>query len=151
MLIIRGLKTVTLKEVKNNKVHEASKLTESFGSNRRFEFGGDHDMENIIGACVLGIIAIICFIFSYLQFNEKGFLFNNAYIYASKQERETMDKKPHYKQSGIVFALIGIIFLINAIDMILQTSWLFYLVIGIVIVAIAYAIISSVMIEKRHK
>lgn len=108
-------------------------------------------MENIIGACVLGIIAIICFIFSYLQFNEKGFLFNNAYIYASKQERETMDKKPHYKQSGIVFALIGIIFLINAIDMILQTSWVFYLVIGIVIVAIAYAIISSVMIEKRHK
>lgn len=108
-------------------------------------------MEKIVGAIVLGVIATICFIFSYRQFNEKGFLFNNAYIYASKQERETMDKKPHYKQSGIVFVLIGIVFLINAIDLILQTGWLFYLVIGIVIAAIVYAIVSSVMIEKRKK
>ena len=106
-------------------------------------------MGNIIGAIILGIISIVCFVLSYLQFNEKGFLFNNAYIYASRQERETMDKKPYFKQSGIVFALIGIIFLINAIDMILQTGWLFYLVIGIAIVAIVYAIVSSVVIEKR--
>lgn len=77
-------------------------------------------MGNIVGAIVLGVIAIICFVFSYLQFNEKGFLFNNAYIYASKQERKNMDKKPYYKQSGIVFLLIGIIFLINIIDIILH-------------------------------
>ena len=108
-------------------------------------------MGNIIAMIVLSVIAIVCFIFSYLQFHQKGFLFNNAYIYASKQERKTMDKKPYYKQSGIVFVLIGIIFLIDAIDIILQTGWLFYLVIGVAIVAIAYAIISSVMIEKRKK
>ena len=71
-------------------------------------------MGNIIGAITLGIVAVVCFIFSYLQFNEKGFLFNNAYIYASKEERKVMDKKPHYKQSGIVFLMIGIIFTINA-------------------------------------
>lgn len=108
-------------------------------------------MGNMIGAIVLGVIAVICFIFSHLQFHEKGFLFNNAYIYASKQERKTMDKKPHYKQSGTVFAFIGIIFLINAIDFILQTGWLSYLVIGVAIVAIVYAIVSSVVIEKRKK
>ena len=106
-------------------------------------------MGNIIGAIALGVIAVLCFVFSYMQFNEKVFLFNNAYIYASKQERETMNKTPHYKQSGVVFLLIGIIFLINAIDMILQTGWLFYLVIGIAIIAIMYAIVSSVMIEKN--
>ena len=106
-------------------------------------------MENIIGAVILGIIAIACFIVSYLQFHEKGFLFNNAYIYASKKERETMNKKPHYKQSGIVFVLIGVAFLINAMQMMFQTSWLFYLAIGVVIIAILYAIVSSVVIEKR--
>ena len=37
-------------------------------------------MGNIIGAITLGIVAVVCFIFSYLQFNEKGFLFNNAYL-----------------------------------------------------------------------
>ena len=108
-------------------------------------------LENIIGAIILGVIAIACFIFSYLQFQEKGFLFNNAYIYASKQERDTMDKKPHYKQSGIVFVFIGIIFLINAIDTILQTGWLNFFVIGIAVIAIVYAIVSSLIIEKRKK
>ena len=106
-------------------------------------------MGNVIGAIILGIVAIVCLIFSYLQFNEKGFLFNNDYIYASKQERETMDKKPHYKQSGIVFLMIGIIFLINAVEMMLETGWLFYLVIVVAIIAIVYAIVSSVVIERK--
>ena len=100
---------------------------------------------------VLTIISIVCFILSCFQFCEKGFLFNNAYIYASKQERKTMNKKPYYKKSGVVFALIGIIFLINAIDIILQTGWLFYLVLGIEILTIVYAVVSSVMIEKKEK
>ena len=72
-------------------------------------------MENIITAIILWMIAISCFIISFLQFKQKGFLFNNAYIYASKKERETMDKKPHYRQSGIVFVLVGMIFLINGV------------------------------------
>ena len=99
----------------------------------------------------MGIMSIACFVLSYLQFNEKGFLFNNAYIYASKQEREVMDKKPHYRQSGIVFLLLGIIFAINAVDVILKTGWLFYIVIVIAVIAIIYAIASSVIIEKNKK
>lgn len=108
-------------------------------------------MVKIIGAIVLGAIAIICFVISILQFKEKGFLFNNAYIGVSKQDRETMNKKPHYKQSGIVFALIGIIFLINTVEIILQTKWLLYLGITVEIAVVVYAIISSIAIEKRKK
>ena len=48
-------------------------------------------MGNIIGAITLGIVAVACFIFSYMQFNGKGFLFNNAYIYASKEERNKVN------------------------------------------------------------
>ena len=108
-------------------------------------------MGSIIGAICLGLIYITCFVYSYLQFHEKGFLFNNAYIYASKKEREAMNKKSHYKQSGMVFLFIGILFLINAIDIILKTDWLFYLVIADVIIAMVYAIVSSIAIEKRQK
>ena len=108
-------------------------------------------MGNIVGAIILGIVAIVCFVVSYLHFNEKGFLFNNAYIYASKQERETMDKKPHYRQSGIVFIMIGIIFLINAVEMIIDTGWLLLGVIVVAIIAVVYAIVSSVLIEKNKK
>jgi len=46
-------------------------------------------MGNIIGPIFLGIMSIACFVLSYLQFNEKGFLFNNAYIYASKQKKKS--------------------------------------------------------------
>ena len=84
-------------------------------------------MGNIMGMIILGMLAILCFAFSYFQFHEKGFLFNNAYIYASKKEREIMDKRPHYKQSGVIFLLLGIVWLINAVDMVLKTEWLFYL------------------------
>ena len=108
-------------------------------------------MGNIIGMIILGLLAILCFVFSYLQFHEKGFLFNNAYIYASKKERKSMDKRPHYKQAGIIFLLLGIIWLINAVDMVLQTGWLFYVFIVIAVITVVYAIISSVIIERRKK
>ena len=108
-------------------------------------------MATIIVAVILGAIAVICFIISYLQFHEKGFLFNNAYIYASKKERETMDKTPHYRQSGIVFALIGLTFLINTLILIIQIRWLFWLVVGIFVIALVYAVVSSVIIEKRKQ
>ncbi len=108
------------------------------------------NVGKIICAVVLGIIAIACFIFSYLQFHERGFLFNNAYIYASKEERDTMDKKPYYKQSGVAFVFIGVIFSIDAI-MVLQVDWFFPFVIIISIIAILYAIVSTVLIERRKK
>ena len=105
-------------------------------------------MGNIIGAVILGIIAISCFVISYLQFREKGFLFNNAYIYASKKEREQMNKKPHYRQSAIVFSLIGFTFLLNALAVLLDANWIFYVVIVVVVIATVYAIVSSVIIGK---
>ena len=108
-------------------------------------------MGNIIGMIILGLLAILSFVFSYLQFHEKGVLFNNAYIYASKKEPEIMDKRPHYKQSGVIFLLLGIIWLINAVDMVLKTEWLFYLFIVVAVITVIYAIISSIIIEKRKK
>ena len=99
-------------------------------------------MKEIVLSCILFLIAIGAFVMSYRSFREKGFLFNNAYIYASKQERETMDKKPHYRQSAIVFLMIGVIFLLNGVSVLLTANWIFILVIAIAIVAIIYAIIS---------
>ena len=62
-----------------------------------------------------------------------------------------MDKKPHYRQSGIVFIMIGMIFLMNAIEMMIKTGWLFYMVIVVAVIAVIYAIVSSVAIERKRK
>ena len=104
-------------------------------------------MKEIIAAVILLIISIGAFVISVCSFKEKGFLFNNAYIYASKQERNNMDKKPHYRQSAIVFLLIGIIFLLNAVEVFLNSGWIFYLVIVTTIITIVYAVASSIKIE----
>ena len=108
-------------------------------------------MKEIILSCIFFLVAIGAFVMSYRSFKEKGFLFNNAYIYASKQERETMDKKPHYRQSAIVFLMIGIIFLLNGVSVLLAANWIFFLVIAIAIVAIVYAIASSIVIERGNR
>lgn len=111
-----------------------------------------------IGQIIAGVIvltlALGAFAISYLQFKEKGCLFNNAYFWASREERKEMDKnmdckKTYYRQSGFVFLLIGLCFLILAI--ILATNWMWlYIVFGVlVIIALVYALISSVQIERR--
>ena len=107
-------------------------------------------MEEIIAASILFAISVFAFIVSIRSFMNKGFLFNNAYIYASKQEREKMNKKPHYRQSAIVFLLLGLIFLLNAISTLLKTNWIFYIVVAVVIITIIYAIVSSITIEKKR-
>lgn len=108
-------------------------------------------MKEIILVCVLLLISAAAFIMSIRSFREKGFLFNNAYIYASRQEREKMDKKPHYKQSAVVFLLIGIIFLLNAVILFWHLKWGFYVVIAVLVFTLIYAIVSSIVIERKMK
>ncbi len=108
-------------------------------------------MKEIITAIILFLISAFAFFMSIRSFNEKGFLFNNAYIYASEQERAKMNKKPHYRQSAIVFLLIGLIFSLNAFAVLFKSNWIFYIAAAIMILALVYAIVSSIVIEKSNK
>lgn len=105
----------------------------------------------IVIAIIFGALAVSCYILAVLQFCGRGFLLNNSYIYASPEEREKMDKKPYYRQSGVVFCFIGTIFAINAVEVMLQTGWLSWVVFGVVAGAIIYAIVSSVLIGRKQK
>lgn len=102
----------------------------------------------------LGIIICIClaataYILSGFQFREKGVLLNNAWLYASEEERSTMDKKPHYRQSGIVFALIGTIFTLDAVWIATGFKWMSYFFILIIAIIIIYAVVSSIRIGLK--
>ena len=100
-------------------------------------------MFEIICAIICGVLSLISLIISIMSFMERGFLFNNAYIWASKQERESMDKKPHYRQSAIVFALFAAVFLFMALDCYFLTDWLWILSGTFSVAAIIYAVVSS--------
>jgi len=108
-------------------------------------------MKKIFIASILLAVSVFLFFMSVRSFMEKGFLFNNAYIYASKQEREKMNKKPHYRQSAIVFLLLGLLFLLIALAELLDAKWIFYVGVAVVIVTLIYAIVSSIVIEKNNK
>ena len=103
----------------------------------------------IIGSAVLAGVSLVCFVLSWRQLHEKGFLFNNAFIFASEKEREYLDKKPYYRQSGVVFLFCGLIFALNAANVFLRTSWLFWAVIVLMAAAMVYAVVSTVRIEKQ--
>ena len=106
-------------------------------------------MEDIVVSSILLAVSLFMFIAGIRSFLEKGFLFNNAYIYASKKERETMDKKPYYRQSAIVFFGIGITFLIIGLAILLNVGWMTYIAGGILLILVVYAVASGIAIEKR--
>ena len=108
-------------------------------------------MKEIIIASILFAVSVFLFFMSVRSFMEKGFLFNNAYIYASKQEREKMNKKPYYRQSAIVFLLFGIVFLLLALAVLLEAYWIYFVGVAVVIITLIYAIVSSITIEKNNK
>lgn len=103
----------------------------------------------IILFIVLLLISLGSFIISWFQFKERGFLLNNSYLYTSKKSRETMNKRPYYRQSAIVFLLIGIIFSFNTLDIMINSRWLFYVSMLIAVIAIVYALVSSISIERK--
>ena len=113
------------------------------------------DPGQMICGILLLALTIGALIISYLQFKEKGYLFNNAYFWASREERKRMDenkacKKPHYRQSGFVFLLIGIALSVLAVYTFTEWKWMYIAFWAFVIIDVVYAVVSSVRIE-RHK
>lgn len=111
-------------------------------------------VQMIIGIIFLAL-GIGAFVISYLQLKEKGYLFNNAYIWASQEERKQMDenkerKKPHYRQSGVAFMLIGFILIIYAAYIATDWIWLYVAFWVFILIAIIYAVVSSIQ-NELHK
>ena len=121
------------------------------GSSHRLKaVGGAYDkrkdlfMNTAIIICL--VMAAVFYIAAYFQFKEKGILLNNAYLYASAEERNSMDKKPYYRQSGIVFSFIGTIFVLNILQVVTGSGLVVYFIIAMSVITLIYAIASSVII-----
>ena len=99
---------------------------------------------NIAVGIVVLLLSMACAVISVFQFRRKGFLFNNAYLYAGKREKEKMNKAPHYRQSGVVFAFLSALFLCIAAECILKMSWLGWISSALTVGVLIYAIVSSV-------
>ncbi len=108
-------------------------------------------MKTVVTAAVLLLMAAGAFAVSIRSFQEKGFLFNNAYLYASEQERSAMDKKPYYRQSAVVFFLAGLTLLLCAAEVVSGSRRIFYSELAVAAAAVIYAVISSIRIRTKKK
>jgi len=105
----------------------------------------------LITAIAVFLLAGGLFFLGIRQLLERGYLLNNAWIYASAKEREAMNKKPYYRQSGIVFCLLGLLFTVIGLSVILQEDWLLWLGAAPAVGAVAYAILSTVQINRAEQ
>lgn len=112
-------------------------------------------MVQAVCAAICLVLAAGALVISFRQFQEKGYLFHNAYIWASQEERRRMDereesKRPYYRQSGTVFLLLGLVFLMLAVYLAAGWTWAYAVYWIFLIMTIIYALLSSIWIE-RHK
>ena len=95
------------------------------------------------------IIAGLMLMISIRSFMNRGFLLNNAFIYASKEEREKLDKKPYYRQTAIVFLLLSMVFVIVGLSVVLHDPGINLIEIPLIAATIIYAIFSTIRIQKK--
>ena len=107
--------------------------------------------EELIVMIALFVIAAATALISIRCFRNKGYLFNNAYIYASEEERKTMDKKPYYRQSAIVFLILSMVFIVVGVSIIFGERRILLLEIPLLSAVVIYAIVSSIQIRKKQK
>ena len=112
---------------------------------------GGMKVGNVIIGCILSLLAIGAFAVSVCSFREKGFLFNNAYIYATKQQRESMDKRPYYHQSAIAFLMVGAALLLIGLSVLLDAVWLTFAGMAAALAAVIYAVASEMAIGKQGR
>lgn len=109
------------------------------------------DTSEIVLAVIIFTGSAISLILSVLQFLEKGIPLNNAYFYASKEERLKMNRKPYYRQSAVVLLVLCLVFVSVGLNIITKKS--FFIIIEYILIAaiIIYGIVSSKKIEKSEK
>jgi len=111
-------------------------------------------MENtglIVASVLLGVLAVFLFFIAYRQHKEKGFIFTNAWLYASKKEREDMDeriKKAEYRVGRNVFFVLGTLFSLLIVNIHLGASWLYTLMGFLAGFLVIYAIVQYVIGER---
>ena len=103
----------------------------------------------LITVIFLFAAAVLLLSLSLRHFLERGYLLNNAYIYASKKERQTMDRKPYYRQSAIVFGILGIVFIVIALSVLNHNSRILILEGLLMAGLVIYAVVSSVLISRK--
>lgn len=105
----------------------------------------------LIASIMIFAFAVMLLLLGIRSFLEKGFLLNNAYIYAAKEQRKTMNKKPYYRQTAVVFCILSAVFLVIGLSLVFHNDKIILLEIPLIAGVIIYAVVSTIRINKQEK
>ena len=105
----------------------------------------------LLAAIIVFVLSGILLALGIRHFGEKGYLLNNAWLYASEEQRAAMNKKPYYRQSAIVFCILSAVFIVVGLSLVLRNNSILLLEFPLVSGAIVYAIVSSFQINKQER
>lgn len=109
------------------------------------------EFGEIISANITGIIAIALFVYVSFTIREKGPIFSNTYLFASKEERKHMDVKAEYHLVTVVFGLLAMVFLLITVYIITSIVLLQGIAIALCVYLMVYVIVQSIKTEINHK
>lgn len=104
----------------------------------------------IAGSVFFGLAGLMVLL-AVRHFKCRGYCFNNAYIWASGEEREKEDFTPYYRQSGVVFLMIALLSVLEGLYIILAFRPIIFGQIVTVEAMAFYAVSSTVRIGKEKK
>ena len=107
-------------------------------------------------ALIMFAISLLCIVTGVRHLAEKGYLFNNAWMWASDTERRKLDenralKRIYYRQSGIVFLILAVMWLLIGLSVLLESSVPMAFSYISVTSAVIFAVLSQRAIEKRKR
>ncbi len=100
---------------------------------------------------ILFVAAAVMILLGVIQLMQKGPLINNAWLYANEERRRTLNKKPYYIQSGVVFLMLGSAFAMIGLFCATKNRVFLYSEFAVMGIALVYAIASSIYIAKKNK
>lgn len=107
-------------------------------------------MSDVIFAIVTGIISIILFIYVSFTVRCKGPVLSNTYLFASKEERNKIDKKAEYHMVSVVFGILATIFAFLTVYILTSWNMCLYIVYALFLCVIVYAIKESIKSERNR-
>jgi len=105
----------------------------------------------VVVGIIMFVIAAVSILLGIMQLLEKGPLLNNAWLYADEEQLRTMNKRPYYIQSGIVFVMIGIQFMMLGFFALTKMKVFLILQFTVIGIMVITAVVSAVVIEKKQK
>jgi len=102
----------------------------------------------LIGCCVVAAISLV---FALLCLMGKEFFLSEVYTRASKEQRETMDKKAFRQQAVVIYFTIFLINLISVLRILLHEDLFYYVAMILTFFALVYLFLSERTFKKMYR